>query len=120
MRNLAKECKPPIRHGLRTLAALQDGRMPRGLTAWPADTTPVLSQEQIAYSNIQELCEGVQEPLGHWLARQPDSDSAADSDTPLVLNDTVDKAHSAPPIGGLAACSSFDDPDLRLSESDSD
>ena len=35
VRKLAKPCAPPGLAGVKTLSAIQDGKLPPGLTAWP-------------------------------------------------------------------------------------
>ena len=119
MRKLADACKSPARHGCRSRNALREGRLPPRLKAWPIDIAPVLSQEQAVRCNIDELLESVPEPLGHWLARQPRSDSASDYDTEAI-EVTDGTAHNIPPNGGPIACSSLDAPNLSLSASDSE
>jgi hypothetical protein len=115
MRNLAKKCELPTRHGQRSLKALRDARLPPNLHAWPANVKSGPTFEQIALNNIRDQMNAVQEPHGHWLSTQPPE---PDSDVEITY-DVADETetHPAPPNGVLQACSSLDDPFLCLSES---
>jgi hypothetical protein len=126
LHKLAKECEPPTKFGLENLAALRACRLPRKLDHWPCEhehaVHDALSQEALSpgessiFDCIQGSMGSVAMPLALQLALQTSPPS--DEDEPSVEN-AISNAGAAPSVG-QPPVSCLDDPDLSMSESDSE